>query len=97
MALTENKVKDDKLTKLGKDKKKLKWKKLKHDPENIECLHCKYEEAENSLENHIATSNDDDTMTVKDENNIDKIVTRGKTTILRGKHDDVIGWSTEWL
>jgi hypothetical protein len=55
------------------------WKKfIKHDEQNIDCLHCRYEKALESVptkdfevEGHIISS----------------------ITITYGRHDDVIGWS----
>jgi len=62
----------------------LKWKKhFKHQPKDIECTHCKYTERENSIPK--------DKFTVKRrDGTLDEIK---EITILRGRHDDCMGWT----
>lgn len=59
-----------------------KWKKLKHDGTNLDCLHCKYTTAEESIPTEEFESHypDGSTKTIKE------------IKVVRGKHDDAIGW-----
>ena len=59
-----------------------KWKKFKHEPENIDCLHCKFQQAEDSIPIEEFTKLDEE----------GKQVTVKEITIIRGSKDDVLGW-----
>jgi|TARA_R110000823_G_C15846681_1_gene491735 hypothetical protein len=84
-----------------KDNDKIMWKKIKcccitgdqeHSYPFTKCLHCKYQQAENSLPKESFKVN----QSVLDKNGkhtgktIEKEIK--EITIVRGSHDDVIGW-----
>ena len=65
-----------------------KWKQfIKHEPNNIDCLHCKYQKAEDSIPSEDFQVND------YDENGLpDGTKTISEITIDYGEHEDVRGW-----
>jgi len=89
--VSKNKVKDK-----TKGKQWL-YEKIKHNPDAIICEHCQYKEREDWLKDHLQKRKDTDTKTSKDENGVEKTITFKSITVHRGKYDDVIGVSTEWL
>ena len=63
------------------------WKKFfKCEPNNIDCIHCKYTEQEKSIPKtdfqHISI----------DEDGNKKQITIKEITLVYGKHEDVVGW-----
>jgi len=60
----------------------LKWEKLAHNPDSMDCLHCKYTEREDSIPK--------DKFTVKEFGGGTKTISQ--IEIVRGRHDDCIGW-----
>lgn len=91
MTLEKSKIKD--ISKLEKD---LKWKKIKHNPNSLECAHCKFDEAEKSLKDKIKSMSNTDTIKAKDTTGIEKTYTINKMIVKRGKYDDVLGWEIQW-
>lgn len=88
--IPKEKIKD------SKDKKEKKFKQMKHkhgdNPnglEMVDCNRCKFEEREQSWEKHKK----DSPLTTK-VNGVTKNLQSCK--VIRGKYDDVIGWSTQW-
>ena len=52
-----------------------------------ECLHCRYSKAEKSIPKTNFT------VMEKDENGNEVLRTISEIKIIRGSHDDIIGWS----
>ena len=86
----------DKLKDSGKKEKDFKWKILKHNSNDLDCLHCKYLKAENSLKDKIKDMKDTDTTKYKDKSGVETTHTFKLLKVFRGRHDDVIGWSISW-
>ena len=74
--------------KLNKEIKNPKWKNFfKHDENNIDCKHCKFQKAADSIPQDdfkINELNDDGTI---------KVRTVKEVTLVYGQHEDVIGWT----
>ena len=65
--------------------KSKRWKGLlKHNADEVDCLHCKYTRAEQSVPTKDFKAWDKKSGTVK---------TVTEITIKYGRHDDVIGWT----
>ncbi len=63
------------------------WKEfIKHEPNNIDCQHCKYANAENSIPKKEFT------VMEQDENDVLKSRVVKEIKIKYGSHDDVEGW-----
>lgn len=63
------------------------WKRLKHDPKDIHCLHCKYKKAEDSIpKKSFKVKRRDGNGNPLPDKTINKI------KVIRGNDDDVIGW-----
>jgi len=91
MVLNKSKIKDT-----NKDEKDFKWKKLKHEPQNLQCLHCKFDRAEQSLKDKIKDLNNNSKKNWKDINGISHTSTIQELKVLRGRYEDVIGWVISW-
>jgi len=77
-------VKLSKVTDMTAEQKAVaKWKKLKHDEGNLDCLHCKMAEAEDSIPTEEFDVKDDlgNPRTIKE------------ITVVRGRYGDCIGWT----
>ena len=90
MTLSKSKIKDK--VKDSKSEKDFKYKRFKHSPEDVDCLHCKYNEREKSLKDKIKEMSDNETT--KDEKGATHTIK--SLTVSRGRYDDVIGWLMEW-
>jgi len=64
-----------------------KWKEfIKHEPNNIDCLHCKYQKAEDSI------PKEDFTVNKFDEEGNSTPLTISEITLDYGEHENVKGW-----
>lgn len=77
-----------KITDTLKNEKDFKYKKFKHDPNNLECTHCQYEQREQSLKDNIKDSKDTDKLSDGRQFKTMKVI--------RGRYDDVVGWVKKW-
>ena len=70
------------VVKKSKGVSNLRWKKFKHNPNNYNCIHCKYTERENSIpkEKYEIIRPDGTKQTIN------------KIRIVRGSDDDCVGW-----
>jgi len=79
-----------------KDKSK-RYEVLKHEENNLDCLHCKYDKTEKSLVDKIKSMKDTDKTQGLDKDGVTILTkTFQKLVVKRGRHDDVIGWSVFW-
>ena len=86
MALPKNKITDTK-----KSLDEFIYRKIKHDAEDIDCLHCKYERSEQSLKDKIESMKVTDT--IKTDAGVKTFV---QMEVYRGRYDDVMGWQISW-
>ena len=64
-----------------------KWKEfIKHEPNNIDCTHCKYTSQEGSI------PRTDFKVNIPAENGDMKETTITQIILVNGKHEDVMGW-----
>jgi hypothetical protein len=69
-----------------------KWKKsIPHDNKSIECIHCKYQKAEDSIPRKEFKINIPIINKLGKEIGV-SVKTVKEVTIVRGSHDDIIGW-----
>jgi len=61
-----------------------------------ECLRCVFENTEKSMDDHCKSMNGTETTKSKNPAGNIQTYTFKHITIVRGKFDDVIGWSTVW-
>jgi len=73
-----------------------KYLRIKHDENDIDCLHCKIKKANDSLDEKIKSLGPTTKTTMIDASGAKSLATIKSLQVHRGRYDDVIGWSIQW-